>query len=330
MGTKRGRAASYGERLEKEPIVRVVISGGTGFVGRAVVHALMGRGDVAVVLTRGRPRRVDHACGECGAGSKAELVTWTPEAPGDWQATIDGADAVINLAGANIGDGRWTPERMDAIRSSRVRSTELLAEAIASAKKKPKVFVSGSACGYYGIDTGDRVRTEESPPGHDFLAEVCKDWEGAAEPARRAGVRVVQPRLGIVLGRGGGVLARMVPVFRAFLGGPVGHGTQYVSWVHMRDVVHAFEAMIDRDDLSGPCNVTAPEPVTMNAFAETLAEVMRRPALFRVPDFAVKLAMGQMSEVVLTGPRAIPRRLVDAGYAFVFPELASALADLVS
>lgn len=309
--------------------MRVVITGGTGFVGRAVVHTLMGRGDVPVVLTRGRPRWVDHACGECGAGSKAELVTWTPEEPGDWQSTVDGADAVINLAGANVGDGRWTPERMDVIRSSRIRSTELLAEAIASAKKKPKVFVSASACGYYGIDTNEKILGEDAPPGDDFLAQVCKDWEAAAEPARKAGVRVVHPRIGIVLGRGGGLLGRMVPLFRAFLGGPVGDGDQWVSWVHMRDVVHSFEAFLERDDLSGPFNLTAPEPVTMNAFAETLAEVLRRPALFRVPEFAVKLAMGQMSEVVLTGPRAVPRRLVDAGYAFVFPELASALADLV-
>jgi uncharacterized protein (TIGR01777 family) len=309
--------------------VRVVISGGTGFVGRAVVHALMARGDVPVVLTRGQPRWVAHACGECGVGSKAELVKWTPDEPGEWQATIDGADAVINLAGANVGDGRWTPERMEAIRSSRVRATTLLAEAMAAAKSKPKVFVSASACGYYGIDTADRVLTEESPPGDDFLARVCKDWEAAADPARQAGIRVVHPRIGLVLGRGGGLLGRMVPFFRAFLGGPVGRGDQYVSWVHMRDVVQSFETLLERDDLSGAFNVTAPEPVTMNAFAETLAEVMRRPALFRVPEFAVKLAMGQMSEIVLTGPRAVPRRLVDAGYAFVFPELASALADLV-
>jgi len=328
VGTKAPSAASYGEAIS-EIIVRVVISGGTGFVGRAVVHALMAKGDVPVVLTRGLPRWVDHACGECGAGSKAELVTWTPEEPGEWQSTLDGADAVINLAGANIGDGRWTPERMDAIRSSRVRSTQLLAEAMASAKQRPKVFISASACGYYGIDTKDEILTEESKPGDDFLAQVCKDWEAAADPARNAGIRVVHPRIGIVLGRGGGVLGRMVPFFRAFLGGPVGNGEQFVSWVHLRDVAQSFEALIERSDLAGPFNVTAPEPVTMNDFAETLAEVMRRPALFRVPEFAVRLAMGQMSEIVLSGPRAVPRRLVDAGYAFVFPELASALADLV-
>jgi uncharacterized protein (TIGR01777 family) len=291
----------------------------------------MARGDSPVVLTRGQPRWIDHACGECGGhGSKAELATWTPAEPGDWQKVVDGADAVINLAGANVGDGRWTPERMEAIRSSRVRSTELLAEAMAAAKVKPKVFVSASACGYYGIATGEEELTEDSPPGDDFLARVCKDWEAAAQAARDAGIRVVHPRIGIVLGRGGGVLSRMVPLFRAFVGGPVGQGTQYLSWVHMRDVVHAFEAMVERSDLSGPYNVTAPEPVTMNDFAVTLGEVLRRPSMFRVPEFAVRLAMGDAaSEVVLSGPRAVPKRLVDAGYAFVFPELASALADLL-
>jgi uncharacterized protein (TIGR01777 family) len=219
---------------------------------------------------------------------------------------------------------------MEAIRSSRVRSTALLAEAMAAAKSKPKVFVSGSACGYYGIATADRVLTEESPPGDDFLARVSQEWEAAAQPARDAGIRVVHPRIGIVLGRDGGVLAKMLPFFRAFVGGPVGNGEQWVSWVHMRDVVHTFEAMLARDDLSGPYNVTAPEPVTMNRFAETIGEVMRRPALFRVPELAVKIAMGDAAaEVVLSGPRAIPKRLVDAGYAFVFPELASALADLL-
>lgn len=313
-----------------EPTVRVVVSGGTGFVGRAVVHALMARGASPVVLTRGKPRFLDHACGECGVGSKAELATWTPEEPGEWQKVVDGADAVINLAGANVGEGRWTPERMDAIRSSRVRSTTLLAEAMAAAKSKPKVFVSASACGYYGTATGDKVLTEDDPPGDDFLASVCKEWEAAAQAARDAGIRVVHPRIGIVLGRGGGVLGKMLPFFRAFVGGPVGDGEQYLPWVHMRDVVHAFEAMLDRDDLSGPYNLSAPEPVTMNDFAGTLGEVLRRPSMFRVPEFAVRLAMGDAaSEVVLTGPRAIPKRLVDAGYAFVFPELASALADLL-
>lgn len=310
--------------------MRVIVSGGTGFVGRALVHALMGRGDEPVVLTRGEPRAFAHACRECGPGSKAELARWTPEEPGEWQRLVDGADAVVHLAGASVADARWTPERMEAIRASRVRSTELLARAVAEAKNKPRVFVSMSGTGYYGTKTGDRLVTEESPSGDDFLAGVCRDWEGAAAPARDAGVRVCHPRLGIVLGRGGGMLGRMLPMFRAFVGGPIGDGTQYVPWVHMRDVVRAIEAMLDRDDLAGAYNLTAPEPVTMNAFADALGAALRRPSVLRVPSFAVKVALGEVAEVVLTGQRAVPRRLVDAGFAFVFPDIASALADLAA
>lgn len=311
--------------------VRVVVSGGTGFIGRSLVHALMARGDETVVLTRGRPRAVTHACMECGVGSKLELAHWTPDRPGDWQRVVDGVDAVVHLAGASIGDGRWTPERMEAIRESRVRGAALLAEAIAAAKTKPRVFVSGSAAGYYGTKTADRVLDEDAPNGDDFLAGVCRDWEAAALPARDAGVRVVHPRMGIVLGRGGGVLAKMVPMFRAFVGGPIGEGTQYVPWVHVRDATRALEAMLTREDLSGPYNTTAPEPVTMNALAESIGKVLNRPAALRVPSFAVKMAFGEAaSEVLLTGQRAVPRRLVDAGFAFVFPELESALADLLS
>lgn len=312
-------------------IVRVVVTGGTGFIGRALVHALIARGDEAVVLTRGKPRAVSHACQECGVGAKVELAHWTPEQSGEWQRVVDGADAVVHLAGASIADGRWTPERMDAIRDSRVRSTELVAEAIARAEKKPRVFVSGSATGYYGTKTGDDVLADDAPNGDDFLAHVVRDWEAAAKQASEAGVRVVHPRTGIVLGRGGGVLARMVPMFKAFVGGPVGDGNQFVPWVHMRDVVRALEAMLTRDDLAGAYNTTAPEPVTMNAFADALGKALSRPAALRVPSFAVKMAFGdEAAEVLLTGQRAIPRRLVDAGFAFVFPEVESALADLVA
>lgn len=312
-------------------IVRVVVTGGTGFIGRALVHALMARGDEAIVLTRGKASISAHACHECGLGSKLELAHWTPEEPGEWQRKVDGADAVVHLAGASIADGRWTPERMAAIRSSRVRSTELLAQAIAAAEVKPRVFVSQSATGYYGTKTGDRVLGEDAPNGDDFLAGVCRDWEDAAKPARDAGVRVVHPRTGIVLGRDKGVLGRMVPMFRAFVGGPVGDGTQYVPWVHIRDVVRAFEAMLTRDDLEGPYNTTAPEPVTMNAFADAVGAALARPAALRVPSFAVKMAFGEAAaEVLLTGQRAVPRRLVDAGFAFVFPDIESALADLLA
>jgi uncharacterized protein (TIGR01777 family) len=309
--------------------VRIVVSGGTGFVGRALCHAIVARGDLAVVLTRGPSRDVCHACSECGAGGKVVLETWTPEGPGAWMDVVDGADAVVHLAGASIADERWTDERKRQLRSSRVESTKLLAQAIAKAKKKPSVLVSVSGVGHYGMKAGDRVLTEADPPGDDFLARLTCEWESAADPAREAGVRVVHPRFGLVLGHGGGVYGKLAPLFRSFVGGPVGDGKQYVPWVHIRDTVRAIEAMIVRSDLEGAYNVTAPEPVTMNEFAETLGASLNRPSLMRVPAFAVKMAMGaEAAEAVLTGQRAIPKRLVDAGFAFVFPDLASALADL--
>ena len=312
--------------------MRIIVSGGTGFVGRSLVRSLTERGDDVAVLTRGgsAPASLGPRKSCCRGAGKAELVTWTPEEAGEWQSVVDGADAVVHLAGAGVVDERWTPARREILRSSRIRSTALLAEAIARAKKKPRVFVSGSAVGYYGTKTGDRVLTETDPPGDDFLAQLVVDWEAAAAPARAAGVRTVHPRIGIVLGNGGGVLARMVPMFRAFVGGPLGDGGQYVPWVHMVDVVGAIEHAIAQGALDGAYDVTAPDPVTMNAFAHALGDALGRPSALRVPCFALRLAMGEASEAVLTGQRAIPKRLVESGYAFVFPDLPSALADLVS
>jgi uncharacterized protein (TIGR01777 family) len=179
------------------------------------------------------------------------------------------------------------------------------------------------------VRTGDRVVTEDDPVGDDFLAILTRDWEAVTAPVRDAGVRVCLPRFGLVLGRDGGVFAKLAPIFRAYVGGPVGSGEQYMPWVHLRDAARALEFLIERKDLEGAFNVAGPEPVTMNAFAEALGEALHRPALMRVPAFAVKLAMGsEAAEVVLTGQRAIPKRLVDSGFAFVFPDVRSALADL--
>jgi uncharacterized protein (TIGR01777 family) len=311
--------------------VRIVVTGGTGLVGRALCHALVARGDEAVVLTRGPARDLSHACAECGAGGKISFATWSPEQAGPWMDVVDGADAIVHLAGAAVADERWTEARKALLRSSRVRSTELLTEAIGGAKKRPGVFVCASGVGHYGMKTGDQIVTEDDPAGDDFLARLTVDWEAAAGVASASGVRVCTPRLGLVLGRRGGVYAKMAPLFRAFVGGPIGSGAQYVPWVHIRDASRALELMIDRADLSGAFNVSAPEPVTMNAFAGALGASLDRPAAMRVPAFAVKLAVGaEAAEAVLTGQRAIPKRLVDAGFAFVFPDLRSALADLAT
>lgn len=300
-------------------------------MGRALCHALVGRGAAVTVLTRGKARDLAHACAHCGKGGKLELVSWTPNAEGPWMNVVDGADAVVHLAGESVMDQRWTPERKAALRSSRIDSTRLLAEAIAAAKERPKVFVSASAVGRYGMKTGAAVVTEETPPGDDFLATLVVDWEAAAAPAKAAGVRVAYPRIGLVLGRNGGVFGSLAPIFRAFVGGPLGSGEQYMPWVHLRDTVRALEAMVDREDLVGAYNVTAPEPVTMNEFAAALGASLRRPAVLRVPAFVVKARLGsEAAEVLLTGQRAEPKRLVEAGFAFVFPELRSALADLTA
>jgi uncharacterized protein (TIGR01777 family) len=311
--------------------VRIVVTGGTGFVGRALVTSLAERGDDVVVLTRGAspasapgPRR---QC--CRGAGRVELVQWTPEQPGAWMGSIDGADAVVNLAGAGLVDERWTPERQEVLRSSRIRATELVAEAIANAERKPRVLVSGSAAGYYGIASGDRVLDEDAAPGDDFLARLTSDWEKAADRAREAGVRVCHPRMGLVLGNGGGMLARLLPLFNAYVGGPIGDGAQYVPWIHQVDAIRALEHGIREDSCGGAYDVTAPEPVTMNDFAHELGVALGRPSSLRVPAMAVRLALGPAADVVLSGQRAIPKRLVGAGFAFVFPDLSSALADLV-
>jgi len=308
--------------------VRIVVAGGTGFVGRALTHALLARGDRVVILTRGPGGLLAHACRECGAGGRLELINWTPERPGPWMDHIDGADVVVTLAGAGVSDERWTDDRKELLKSSRLLSTKLIAEAIDRAKVRPKAFIAASAVGVYGMRTGDAPIIESALPGCDFLAKLAVEWEAAA---KGAGVRTCHARLGLVLGRGGGLFARLSPFFKAYMGGPLGDPAQFVSWVHLRDVVRAIEAMIDRPDLSGAFNVVSPEPVSMNELAAAFGEAFQRPAFFRVPAFAMKLAMGtEAAEAAFGGQRALPKRLTDAGFAFVFPDVRSALVDLVT
>lgn len=284
-----------------------------------------------MILTRGEGGALAHACAECGMGGKLQFVTWTPQKAGPWMDVVDGADGIVNLAGASVADQRWTPERKQELRDSRLISTKLLSEAAAKAKVKPKVMVSASGVGHYGMKTGDKVLDETSPEGEDFLAKLTTEWEDATKPAVDAGVRVCVARMGLVLGHGGGVYERLERIFRAFIGGPVGTGGQYMPWIHLRDARRAIEAMLDRGDLSGVFNVASPEPVTMNRFADVLGASLKRPSVFRVPAFAVKMVMGsEAADAVLTGQRAVPKRLVDAGFDFVFPDLPSALADLAA
>jgi hypothetical protein len=284
----------------------ILVSGATGLIGRSLVKALAARGDEVVAISR-RPDK--------GA------ISWS-----DVAGAIERADAVVHLAGEPITSGRWTPERMARIRSSRVHTTGAIASAIAGAARRPRVFVSASAVGFYGMFGADAPPVaEDAPPGDDVLAKLCVEWERAADPAAQAGVRVLHPRFGVVLGASGGAIAQMAPAFRWFVGGPVGSGEQWVSWIHERDVTRALLLAID-GAVSGPMNVVAPEAVTMNVFAAALARALRRPALFRVPAFALRAAFGEgVASVLLTGQRAVPRKLQGAGFTFEAPAIDEAM-----
>ena len=318
--------------------MRVLIAGGTGFIGRKLAHALASRGDAVVVLSRGRGDVASH-----GLPASAQLVTWNA-AEGEavdslglrrsssLEAEVGKADAVVNLSGAGVADERWTKERVALIRSSRVDTTTSLARALARAPRPTeRVLVNGSAVGIYGMRKDAEIVDEKSAHGRDVLAEIVEAWEASTQAARDVGVRVAIARIGLVLGADGGFLQKMLTPFKWFVGGPVGSGAQYLSWVHWRDTVSALLFAIDRKDFDGPFNLSAPNPVTMNEFARALGEALGRPSRFRVPAFAMKLAMGEgLSEIVLTGQRAMPRKLQDAGFAFELPDLGAALRDVVA
>jgi uncharacterized protein (TIGR01777 family) len=290
--------------------MRVLVTGGTGFVGRALVTALRQRRDDVVVVSR-RPG--------------PDLVAWDAI-----EREVALADAVVHLAGEPIADRRWTPERIATIRASRIDPARRIARAIEQAARKPAVFASGSAVGIYGMRMDDAALDETSPHGQDVLARIAVDWEAAADPAREAGVRVVHPRIGVVLGQGGGVLAKMVTPFRWYVGGPIGTGRQWLSWIHLRDAVRALVLAIDAPALSGPVNVVAPEPVTMDRFAGAIGRALGRPAALRVPAFALRMALGDgLAQALLAGQRVLPRKLEQAQFAFEFGSIDDACRDLL-
>ena len=316
---------SMGPERTKEAM-KIVVTGGTGFIGERLVRALAERGDEVTVLSR-----------RAGTSKHATQVVWTPEAAGPWLDVVKAADAVVHLAGAGILDKRWNDEHLRACRSSRVGPTRLVADALASASAsapkgegKKRVMVSASAVGYYGFRADDRICDEGSPNGTDVLATMCADWEAACAPAEDAGVRVAKARIGVVLGPEGGALSKMLPVFRLGLGGPLGSGTQMLPWVHADDAVKALIFALDTATLSGPFNVTAPTPVPMATFAKELGRVLGRPSFFRVPEFALRTIVGKGAEVVLSGQNAVPKKLLDAGFVFSFPELHAALKQAVA
>lgn len=296
--------------------MRVAITGSSGLVGSALVPFLTAGGHEVVRLVRRAPRREDE-------------VRWDPEARTIDAAALEGLDAVVNLSGANIADRRWSTARKALLRSSRLVSTRLLAETLAGLKRKPKVLVSFSAVGCYG-NRGDAWLTEKDAPADDFLGRLSVEWEKAAEPAVTAGIRVVHPRVGIVLGPAGGALGKMLLPFKAGVGGVLGAGTQYMSWIAIDDLLGVLHHLLDRPKLEGAVNAVAPEPVTNALFTKTLGRVLGRPTLVPAPAFALRLAFGEMADAaLLASTRVRPARLEASGYRFRFPDLEGALRHLL-
>lgn len=299
--------------------MKVVIAGGSGFLGRPLTARLADDGHDVVVLTRGR------AVGRLGA----RPVTWTPDGSvGPWAREIEGAGAVVNLAGEPIAARRWSAQRKARIRDSRVQATHSLAEAIGRAAAPPPVFLSGSAVGFYG-PLGDGVATEETPPGSDFLAGVCVQWEAEAGRAAGPKTRVVCIRTGLVLERDGGALPQMLPPFKFGVGGPVGSGRQYWPWIHRDDWVNLARWAMLTALVAGPMNATAPSPVTNREFAHALGRTLHRPSFMTTPAFALRIVLGEMADaLLLSGQRAVPSKAEKLGYSFRYPRVNDALAAI--
>lgn len=294
--------------------MRVLVTGATGFVGRALVAKL----DDAVVLSRD----VHKARGEF---PKAAVFRWDPEADPPPAEAFQGVDAVIHLAGDPIGDGRWNPEKKRRIRDSRVVGTRRLVAALAQLADPPRTLVSASAIGYYG-SRGDEPLEETAITGRDFLAEVCLAWEQEALAAQASGIRVALPRIGLVFGPNGGALAKMLPLFKLGLGGRLGSGRQWMSWIHRDDLVGMLLAAAERPEWQGPFNAVAPQAVTNAEFTRALAKALGRPAILPAPAFGLRLAIGEFAEVLLASQRCVPAQVQKWGFSYSYPDLASALA----
>ncbi len=295
--------------------MRILVTGSSGLIGSSLVPFLTTGGHGVTRLVRSQK-------------SGDEPVLWDPEAGTLDVARLEGLDAVVHLAGENIAE-RWTAEKKSKIRDSRVNGTRLLAESLARLGEPPKVFVCASAIGYYG-DRGDEILREESPSGSGFLAEVCRQWEAAAQPAAEKGIRVANLRIGVVLSLAGGALAKMLPPFRMGAGGTIGSGRQYMSWIALDDVIGAIYHALTHETLRGSVNAVAPNPVTNREFTQTLGRVLSRPTLLPMPAFAARLAFGEMAdELLLASTRVEPARLLATGFVFGYPELEGALRHVL-
>ena len=302
---------------------RILVTGATGFVGRPLSLELAGAGYEVVVLGR---RRVEA---ERIFAEQVKVVEWDAATSQGWSELPDGALAIVNLAGDNIGAGRWTAKKKQQILKSRLDAGKAVTEAIRGVEHKPRVLIQASGVGYYG-DRGDELLDENSSNGSGFLADVARQWEESVREVESFGVRVATIRLGVVLGAGGGVMSRLIPPFRFFVGGHPGSGRQWLPWVHIDDVIGIIRFLIENADCEGPFNVTLPNPTVSKDFYNLLGRTLHRPAVFPMPAFALKLALGEMAtELLLSSTRVIPKKLLDAGYEFKFTEPTTAFGNIL-
>jgi uncharacterized protein len=303
--------------------MKIVITGGTGFIGRALCATLIQGGHRVIVLTR-QSGQVRHR-----PELPVQAVEWNARDSGPWEQVLEGADAVINLAGASIADARWTDVRKQLITDSRILTTRLLVRAFSRWSSKPATFISASGIGYYGA-TDDRRLDEGAARGNGFLADLCLGWESEALRAAEFGARVVTLRTGMVLEQDGGALSKMLLPFRFFAGGPIMPGNQWVSWIHRRDHIGLIQWALNTSTVSGPINAVAPEPVTMKTFCEVLGQVLHRPSWLPVPRFALSVLLGELSTLMTTGQRVIPAKAMAGGYRFQYPTLEPALQAILT
>jgi uncharacterized protein (TIGR01777 family) len=300
--------------------MKILITGGTGFVGRQLTSRLVKDGHEVTILTRSLK-------GAKGSLPGISYLEGDPTKKGSWQEAIKNHDAVINLAGASIFS-KWTDEHKKAIRESRVNTTQNIVEGIPTHPERPFTLFSTSAVGYYGF-CGDEELTENSPPGNDFLARIAVEWEGEALKAKEKGARVVITRFGIVMGEKGGALSQMIPLFKKYVGGRIGSGKQWFSWVHIKDLAEAFTFLLKHPEISGPVNVCSPNPVRNKDLAKALGKALHRPSFMPAPGFMIKLVLGEFGSVILEGQRVIPRRLLDSDFIFQYPDIEKALQGIV-
>lgn len=311
--------------------MKVIVAGGTGLIGGALVNSLVQDGHEVIVLSRRPGRPMD-------ASDAVQMVYWDAKTAEGWGHHADGADAIVNLTGENLaGKGiipimpqRWTPKRRQRILESRVNAGHAIVEAVRAAKVKPGVVVQASAIGYYGPQEGDQALTEAAPPASDFLSRVCQDWEASTEAVERLGVRRVVLRSGAVLSTEDGALPRQLLPFQLFAGGPMGSGKQWYSWIHLDDEVRAIRFLLANSNAKGVYNLVAPNPVTNADFSKTLGKVTHRPSWLPIPAFVFQLAFGEVATVVVDGQRVAPAKLLDQGFTFRFSEVEPALRDLLA